>query len=184
MQDFLAAYDPWQIVIFLAALCAAIWSGGKFLEWAAGKIRHWYDKGYKSKADKKRLEDEIGSTKDYAAQFLSEKKRVDEGFAELREVDRKIMGSLAEIRRLMDEQKRVDDERYADGVRSDILRFNLELIRGIRHTREDFIEALSKIDKYERYCESHKDYRNNRAVSATANIKRTYDERLQKRDFV
>lgn len=36
---------------------------------------------------------------------------------------------------------------------------------------------------YEDYCRSHPDYKNNRCICAVANIKRVYNERLQKHDF-
>ena len=71
-----------------------------------------------------------------------------------------------------------------DRHRAAILRFNNELLRDIPHTREEFIEALSEIDSYERYCEEHPDYKNNRATHAVANIKRVYDDRLVKHDFL
>lgn len=109
---------------------------------------------------------------------------MDAGFEELRAVDRKIMDELAAIKNALDERIRVDDERNADAIRAYILRFNMELVREIRHTREDFIEVLAKIDEYDLYCKSHKDYRNNRAVSAITNIKRVYDDRLRKHDFL
>lgn len=79
---------------------------------------------------------------------------------------------------------KADDERNADGLRERILRFNTELLRGGKHTREDFIEILSVIDGYEAYCAGHPEYRNNRATLAIQNIKRVYVERLQKRDFL
>lgn len=83
----------------------------------------------------------------------------------------------------LDEHIKADDEREADGWRASILHFNLELIRNTRHTREDFVEILLVIDKYQAYCRNHKDYSNNRAVHAIANIGRVYDERLEKHDF-
>lgn len=33
------------------------------------------------------------------------------------------------------------------------------------------------------YCETHKEYENNRAVHAIANIERCYDDRLKNNDF-
>ena len=80
-------------------------------------------------------------------------------------------------------QKELSDKREADGWRADILRFNMELVKHTKHTREDYIEILDIIDKYEAYCESHKDYENNRAVHAVANIERCYDDRLKNDDF-
>lgn len=72
------------------------------------------------------------------------------------------------------------DKREADSYRASILRYNVELIQHVPHTREDFIEILVVIDDYEDYCDTHPDYENNRAVFAIANIKRVYADRLQK----
>ena len=79
---------------------------------------------------------------------------------------------------------KLDDEREADKIRASILHFNNELLRKIPHTKEEFVEILSKIDWYNDFCKTHEDYRNCRAVHAIANIERVYDERLQKNDFL
>lgn len=79
---------------------------------------------------------------------------------------------------------KADDERNADTLRMRVLHFNNELLRGDRHTREDFIEILAVIDAYEQYCKNHPNYRNNRASHAIFNIGRVYDERLKLRDFL
>lgn len=84
----------------------------------------------------------------------------------------------------LDKHIRVDDERDADKHRERILQFNNELLREIPHTREDFIEILAVIDKYEQYCRDHPNYPNSRAVHAIANIGRVYDDRLRKHDFL
>ena len=62
-------------------------------------------------------------------------------------------------------------------------KFNMELVRGFRHTREDWVDILATIDAYELYCEEHKEYKNSRAVHAITNIEKLYDERLEKNDF-
>ena len=89
-----------------------------------------------------------------------------------------------ETRRLLDDHVRTDDERNADLLRSRILRFNNELVRGIEHTQEDFDEILCIIDDYRTYCKSHEEYKNNKCTHAIANIERCYDERLEKHDFL
>lgn len=78
----------------------------------------------------------------------------------------------------------MDGRRTADDCRAQILHFNNELLRPIEHTKEEFIEVLTKIDEYERYCEEHPEYPNNRAVLAIENIREVYKERLKKRDFL
>ena len=89
-----------------------------------------------------------------------------------------------ETKERLDEHIRTDDDRNADLHRARILQFNNELLREIPHTREDFIEILSEVDFYEKYCGSHPQYKNNRAVNAVENIKKCYAEGLQKHDFL
>ena len=106
-------------------------------------------------------------------------------------INKDVLDGLAEVkadqkeaRRILDDHIRVDDTRNADAHRARILQFNNELPRDIPHTREDFIEILEEIDFYERFCEEHKDYKNNRCTHAIANIGRVYDDRLRKHDFL
>lgn len=89
-----------------------------------------------------------------------------------------------QTREALDNHIRIDHKRNADAHRMRILQFNNELLRDILHTREDFIEILEEIDFYERFCEEHPEYENNRCVHAIANICRVYDDRLVKHDFL
>lgn len=91
---------------------------------------------------------------------------------------------LAETNKKLDGHMANDELQKAEDARAAVLRFNNELLRNIPHTREEFFEVLQKIDIYEDYCDRHKDYENNRAVHAIANINRVYDERLAKHDFL
>ena len=88
----------------------------------------------------------------------------------------------AETRSRLDEHIRVDDERNADLHRTYILRFNMELRRGMQHTDEDFNEILYNIKCYEQYCKDHPEYENNRAVHAIKHIESVYDERMKEND--
>lgn len=96
----------------------------------------------------------------------------------------KIEATQAETKERLDTHIYTDDERNADMHRAYILRFNGELIRNTPHTEESFNEILYNIDCYEKYCEEHPEYPNNRAVRAIMNIKRVYDERMKKHDFL
>ena len=89
----------------------------------------------------------------------------------------------AETRKRLDEHIRVDDERNADLHRAYILRFNMELRRGMQHTDEDFNEVLYNIKCYEQYCRDHPEYENNRAVLAIQSIERVYSEKPEKHDI-
>ena len=101
-----------------------------------------------------------------------------------RAVNADLLKELSATKAALDEHIRLDDERNADAHRGKILAFNTELLRGIEHTREDFIEVLAEIDQYESYCRTHPEYKNNRAKHAISNIGRVYDGRLKKHDFL
>lgn len=101
-----------------------------------------------------------------------------------RAVNADLLKELSATKAALEEHIRLDDERNADAHRAKILAFNTELLRGIDHTREDFIEVLAEIDRYEGYCRAHPEYKNNRAKHAVANIGRVYDDRLAKHDFL
>ena len=101
-----------------------------------------------------------------------------------RAINADLMQELAATKTALEKHIQIDDERNADAHRAKILAFNTELLRGIDHTREDFIEVLAEIDRYESYCRTHPDYKNNRARHAVANIGRVYDDRLAKHDFL
>lgn len=81
---------------------------------------------------------------------------------------------------LQDDQEK-DRAEYA---RLRVLRFNGELLRNQRHTKEEFDQALHDIDTYEDFCESHPRYANNKAVLAVENIKRCYEGCLKQHDFL
>lgn len=94
----------------------------------------------------------------------------------------KMEAMQTETRQRLDEHIRVDDERNADLHRTYILRFNMELRRGMQHTDEDFNEILYNIKCYEQYCKDHPEYENNRAVHAIRHIENVYDERMEEND--
>lgn len=108
-----------------------------------------------------------------------------------RSLNADVLEKLAEVEREQKDTKKklenhikLDDRREADKVRASILQFNNELLRDIPHTKEEFVDILSKIDWYNDFCRENTDYKNSRAVHAIANIERVYDERLEKHDFL
>ena len=70
-------------------------------------------------------------------------------------VNADMSGRLDGIAAKLDGHIEMDDRRTADGHRAQILHFNNELLRPINHTKEEFIEILTQIDVYEKYCETH-----------------------------
>lgn len=92
--------------------------------------------------------------------------------------------TLEDTQKQLEDHVTMDDERYMDLHRARILQFNTELIRGLKHTEEDFNEIMHNITCYERYCDAHPEYPNNRAAHAIKNINRVFDKRMEKGDFL
>ena len=95
-----------------------------------------------------------------------------------------VLAEVKQTKKRLDDHIATDDERNANLLRTQILRFNDELVDDRKHTKEHFDEILSIIDEYETYCRTHEDYKNNKCAHAVANISRVYDERVEKRDFL
>jgi hypothetical protein len=75
------------------------------------------------------------------------------------------------------------DERFAVSSRVRILRFEDELQEKRKHSKDSWDQAMSDIDYYETYCNSHPEFKNNQTVATVEHIKHGYNERLEKRDF-
>ena len=65
-----------------------------------------------------------------------------------------------------------------------ILRFGDELRLGMQHSKEAFDQNNEDIDTYEKYCESHPEFKNNRTVATVEFTKHIYNERLERNDFL
>lgn len=76
------------------------------------------------------------------------------------------------------------DERNAISCRVRILQFGDEVRRGMRHSQENFDQILSDIDDYERYCDAHPDFKNNKTVATKEKILKVYSERMDENDFL
>lgn len=74
------------------------------------------------------------------------------------------------------------DANAATLARTHILRFDDELINGIHHSKEYFMQTLMDVDTYERYCVEHPAYSNNTCRLAIEHIKHVYSE-LQEKGF-
>lgn len=95
-----------------------------------------------------------------------------------------IRSEQEETRKKLDNHIEKGEETKADGYRSQVLRFNNELVRGLGHTEEDFDDILDVIGKYEDYCKTHSNYKNNKMPFAIKNVGRVYDEMLRTNGFL
>lgn len=99
-------------------------------------------------------------------------------------VDKKISDLSIEMK-ASDEQLRQESMRtVADTRRVRILRGSDEIKLKMRHSEEWFDQMNEDITEYEKYCESHPGYKNNKAVHAIANINSVYAKALDENDFL
>lgn len=91
---------------------------------------------------------------------------------------------LDEIQKKLESHCKADDERYIKQCRTRILRFNDEAIRGMHHTEEHFDDVLEDITEYNRYCDEHREFKNEKAVMAIANIHRIYKKCMEEDSFL
>jgi len=95
-----------------------------------------------------------------------------------------IVKEMAEIRRDLLRVEEKGDKREAVASRVRILQFSDELQEGRKHSKDSFDQVLSDVTEYERYCESHPNFKNNQTQATVSYIKRNYEDRLERRDFV
>lgn len=72
----------------------------------------------------------------------------------------------------------------AKTARYRILRFDDEIRHKTRHSKEHFDQIIEDVDTYERYCQDHPRFPNGKAVSATDNVKRTYEKCKAENSFL
>lgn len=98
--------------------------------------------------------------------------------------NKEILEKIKTLTEKVDRIQRVVDEDKAIEARVRILRFNGELLRDVRHTEEEFTQALSDIDSYEDYSRSNPEFPNSKAVLAIENVKRCYKKCSEERSFL
>lgn len=83
-------------------------------------------------------------------------------------------------------EKKVDklEESAVINCRVRILQFGDEIRRGVRHSQESFNQVLSDIDDYDRYCDDHPDFKNNKTIAAKQRVLDVYDSCLSNNDFL
>ena len=123
---------------------------------------------------------------------------VDKAMNRKRVTNEELADSLKEIRKGYDSQQKDIDNlkdafktmREEEGVkdaqaaRRRILRFNDELLRNVDHSKEYFDDILEDVRLYDVYCSEHKDFTNGKTVMATKNIKRCYENCMEKHSFL
>ena len=81
---------------------------------------------------------------------------------------------VAKLQSTIDAHIRVDEDEKARNQRYRILRFYDEMCEHRRHSESHFEDILDDIDTYEKYCDNHPLFRNNRGKVAMSYIKDMY----------
>lgn len=87
-----------------------------------------------------------------------------------------------ELKEIRQEQKETREEIRANAAilaRTHILRFSDELRNGVEHSNEYFRQQLDDCDTYNKYCETHPNFKNSYTETADAYIKETYNRLLR-----
>lgn len=75
------------------------------------------------------------------------------------------------------------DENAAVLARTHILRFENEMLNGVRHSQEYFHQQMDDIDTYEAFCNAHPRFRNSYTTIASEHIRETYKRLLETHEF-
>lgn len=77
-----------------------------------------------------------------------------------------------------------EDRRDTVNKRVRILHFEDELQEGRHHSKDSFDQVLSDITDYETYCADHPKFKNEQTAATVNHIRKVYNERLERRDFL
>ena len=88
--------------------------------------------------------------------------------------NREILNAISKLSDDVNQVKEDADRRDAILSRTHILRFRDELYNDMKHTSEYFEQTIDDIVVYERYCDSHPDFRNGRTTEASQFIREEY----------
>ena len=96
----------------------------------------------------------------------------------------KLEKRMEQLEKRQDQADAADKKRDAISQRNRILRFGDELLHDKKHSKEHFDEILRDIDRYEKYCDEHKEFENGTTVATSKHIKDTYRRLLETHGFL
>jgi methyl-accepting chemotaxis protein len=106
---------------------------------------------------------------------------------QIKEVNQRIdnvESSIDEVKRIQTDDESKADEYRAITSRVRILKFNEELLRDVKHSKEMFDQVLEDVTKYTHYCNKHPNFENDKAVLAINNVRKCYEKCLEQHDFI
>ena len=105
-----------------------------------------------------------------------------------RAIGRAINGDLIEkvdkLEKNIEQMDHDAGERRAKDARVRVLRFGDEILHDVRHSKEHFDDILLDISEYEKYCDEHPEFENDRMQLTAETIKSTYKKCWQEHSFL
>ena len=95
-------------------------------------------------------------------------------------IDKKIDEKFEATDKKIDSVAEAVDENAAVLARTHILRFSDEIKNGVVHSSEYWRQQLDDCDTYQRFCETHPNFKNSYTEHADKHIKDTYDKLKRK----
>lgn len=106
-------------------------------------------------------------------------------------INAEVLEKQVELEKKVDNLEKRDNEQDAKqekekalAARRRILRCSDEIRRGDKHSEEYFNDVLDDITFYKKYCKENEDFKNEKAVLATKIVERTYQNCVDKDDFL
>ncbi len=103
---------------------------------------------------------------------------------EAEELNNKIMDKLNEIEKRLQKHIEEDTKNKVEDGRTRFLRFSDEDRRGVPHAEEHWNDVLKDIDRYNRYCKEHPEYKNECAVRTIDYLMDRYSEHMKNNTFL
>ena len=101
-----------------------------------------------------------------------------------RSINKEVMDKVDSLSQKVDELEEAEERERIRFARQRILRFNDEILCGQKHSKEHFDETLEDITAYEHYCNTHKDYENDKAILAIETVREVYKQCMKTHDFL
>lgn len=101
-----------------------------------------------------------------------------------RKINSDVLEKVGELETEVAEMRQENERQVVVSCRYRILRFGDEVMHGIRHSKDHFEQILLDIDEYERYCDEHRDFKNNITQNTTEIILERHKRCLVEHDFL
>ena len=101
-----------------------------------------------------------------------------------RAINGEVIQEVKELKQKVEQMDHDAGERRAKDARARVLRFGDELLHDDRHSKEHFDDILQDITEYEKYCDKHPEFENDRMKLTAQKIKDTYKRCWEEHSFL